>query len=62
MIGVALPHLLFSPESTVTGESGASLRQSARTLRPAVLTTAGDIPFEADMKAVARTFKEMRQV
>jgi hypothetical protein len=56
---LALPLGIFHAEQTSDAWLPASLREAIPALRPAILTTAGDVPAGADMKRLSRVFGEI---
>ena len=57
-VGLTIPPSLFSSGSTPGGDTLAWLRETVRSIRPAVITTAGDVPASIDVKALAHTLSE----
>jgi Uroporphyrinogen decarboxylase (URO-D) len=60
-IGVSLPNTLFHAEGD-HGESLETVRRNATELNPVFLTTAADVPADADMKRVASVLGHFRGV
>lgn len=58
-IGVALPRESFQIEEAVSEEAHQSLCQAISELRPAILTTAGDVPASTDMKRLIRILENV---
>lgn len=54
MPGIALPPARFEPEESAGREFEQDLRRAMREIRPAVATTAGDLPANADIRRLAR--------
>lgn len=57
--GMALPLEFFLPDHPGKEERIANLREVAGNARPAVISTAGDVPYSADMRYLKRVFAEM---
>jgi hypothetical protein len=57
--GVALPLDFFLPDHAGKEERIASLREAVANTKPAVITTAGDVPYATDMRYLKRVFAEI---
>ncbi|MBZ5700922.1 MAG: hypothetical protein LAN84_03665 [Acidobacteriia bacterium] len=58
-LGIALPLETFQLDDSSLASCRASLRQMVAELRPAILTTAGDVPAQTDMKRLIKVLEEV---
>ncbi len=60
-LGIALPPATFDPGLSPADDFDESLRQIVSDLRPAILTTAGDVPAAADMERLNKLWENVRR-
>ncbi len=59
MIGISLPKETFKPEGSAGEEIFSILKPMVSRLRPAVLTTSGDVPAMTEMKRLVKILGEV---
>ena len=59
MLGLAVPLETFQLDDAALQVSSESLRRMVAALRPAILTTAHDVPAMTDMKRLGKVLEEM---
>jgi hypothetical protein len=60
-LGVALPPEAFAPNGPGSADFDESVRQIVSNLRPAVVTTAGDLPAAVDIERLNKLWENIRR-
>jgi hypothetical protein len=60
LFGIALPPEILESGETCSGDSGERIRRALRDLRPAIVTTAGDVPAAVDVERLNKLWEDIR--
>jgi uroporphyrinogen-III decarboxylase len=59
LFGIALPPEIFEPGERCDAASGESIRSAISNLRPAIVTTAGDVPATVDVERLNKLWEDI---